>query len=319
MKLALVLRPLAEERLKLARQIGVTDIVTVLPQEDQSGPVWDFHAILQHRKRVEDAGLTWSVVESVPISDRIKLGLEGRDADIDAYCQTVRNLGAAGIPIMCYNWMAVFNWIRTSVTTRTRGDALASSYDHSLMANAGLTKYGEVSEERLWDTLEYFLKRVIPVAEEAGVRQALHPDDPPLSPIRGISRIVTSVQAFDRVLDMLPSDYNGITFCQGNFAAMGVDVPETIRRFGKQDKIPFAHFRDVRGTVPTFEETFHDDGDTDMAECIRAYRDIGFDGPVRPDHVPTLEGEVNDTPGYTLMGRLYAIGYMKGLLHATTA
>ncbi len=314
MKLALVLRPLTEERLALARQIGVTDIVTVLPQEDQKGPVWDFQAILRHRKRIENAGLTWSVVESVPISDRIKLGLEGRDEDLDAYCQTVRNLGAAGIPIMCYNWMAVFNWMRTSMTTRTRGGALASSYDHRLMENAPLTEYGEISQQQLWDNLEYFLKRVIPVAEEAGVKQALHPDDPPLSPIRGIARIITSVEAFDRVLDLVPGDYNGITFCQGNFAAMGVNVPETIRRFDKQGKIPFAHFRDVRGTVPSFEETFHDAGDTDMAECIRAYRDIGFDGPIRPDHVPVLEGEANDNPGYTLLGRLYAIGYMKGLI-----
>lgn len=312
MRLALVLRPLNDERMALARQIGVTDIVTVLPN---AGPVWDFNAILHHKKRIEDAGLTWSVVESVPISDRIKLGLEGRDEDIDAYCQTVRNLGAAGIPIMCYNWMAVFNWMRTSVTTRGRGGALVSSYDHSLMANAPLTEYGEVTEGQLWDTLAYFLERVIPVAEEAGVKQALHPDDPPLSPIRGIARIATSVEAFQRVMDLIPGEYNGITFCQGNFAAMGANVPEAIRRFGS--RIHFAHFRDVRGAVPAFTEAFHDEGDTDMAECIRAYREIGFTGPIRPDHVPTLAGEPNDPPGYTLMGRLYAIGYMKGLIHGT--
>ncbi len=312
MKLALVLRPFTNERLQLARQIGVTDIVTVLPQEEKTGPVWDFQAILRHRKRIEDIGLTWSVVESVPISDRIKLGLEGRDADIDHYCQTIRNLGAAGIPIMCWNWMAVFGWMRTSMTTRTRGDALSSSYDHALMENAPLTEHGEVGEERLWESLEYFLKRVIPVAEEAGVKQGLHPDDPPLSPIRGIARIVTSIEAYDRILNLVPSEAHGLTFCQGNFKAMGADIPAAIRHF--DSRIHFAHFRDLKGTVPTFEETFHDAGETDMAACIRAYNDIGFDGPIRPDHVPVLAGEANDTPGYTLMARLYAVGYMKGLI-----
>ena len=314
MNLALVLRPLNEERMKLATQIGITDIVTTLPGEDRPGPVWDYLAIVRHRKRIEDAGLRWSVVESLPISDRIKLGLDGRDEDIEHYCQTVRNLGAAGIPVMCYNWMAVFNWMRTSVTTRSRGGALGTSYDHSLMEDAPLTEHGEVSEDLLWETLQYFLERVIPVAEEAGVQQAMHPDDPPLSPIRGISRIMTSVDAYERLFELVPSKVNGVTFCQGNFAAMGADVPATIRSFGKRNKIFFAHYRDVKGTVPEFEEAFHDDGDTDMAECMRAYRDVGFEGPVRPDHVPTLEGEPNDPPGYTLMGRLFAVGYMKGVL-----
>ncbi|MDP6775872.1 MAG: mannonate dehydratase [Candidatus Latescibacteria bacterium] len=300
--------------MKLATQIGITDIVTTLPGDDRDGPVWDYLAIVRHRKRIEDAGLRWSVVESVPISDRIKLGLDGRDEDIDHYCKTVRNLGAAGIRVMCYNWMAVFNWMRTSVSTRSRGGALATSYDNSLMENAPLTEHGEVSEDLLWDTLQYFLERVIPVAEEAGVKQGMHPDDPPLSPIRGISRIMTNVDAYERLFDLVPSEVNGVTFCQGNFAAMGVDVPNTIRSFGKRNKIFFAHYRDIKGAVPSFVEAFHDDGDTDMAECMRAYRDVGFEGPIRPDHVPTLEGEPNDPPGYTLMGRLFAVGYMKGVL-----
>ncbi len=314
MRISLVLRPLSEERMQLAKQIGVTDIDTVLPADQQNGPVWNFNALVQHRKRIDDAGLFWSVVESVHIPDRVKLGQEGRDEDIADYCQTIRNLGAAGVPIMCYNWMPVFNWLRTSVSTRTRGGALATSYDHDLMKDAPLTEHGEVSEDLLWETLEYFLKRVIPVAEEAGVKQAMHPDDPPLSPIRGIARIMTSVENFERALDIVPSDYNGVTFCQGNFAAMGANVPNTIRRFGKNGKIHFAHFRDIKGTVPRFEEAFHDDGDSDMAECMRAYRDVGFEGPIRPDHVPTIAGEPNDPPGYTLLGRLYAVGYMKGLL-----
>jgi mannonate dehydratase len=116
---------------------------------------------------------------------------------------------------------------------------------------------------------------------------------------------------------MAPSDSSGMTFCQGTFAAMGVDVPASIRRFGRRKKIFFAHFRDVRGAVPTFQETFHDEGDTDMAEAIRAYREVGFDGPMRPDHAPTMEGESNSDPGYATRGKVFAIGYLKGLIDAT--
>ena len=313
MRIALVIRPFTDENLQTALQMGVEDVVTVLPN---AGPVWDYLAILRHKKRIEDQGLRWSVVESVPISDNIKLGLEGRDREIDQYCQTIRNLGAAGIPVMCYNWMAVFGWMRTSMTTRTRGNALASTYDHSDMEDAPpITDYGDITEERLWENLEYFLKRVIPVAEEAGVKQGLHPDDPPLSPIRGVARIITSPEAYDRVISFIPSEYNGLTYCQGNFKAMGADIPATIHHF--KDHIHFAHFRDLHGQVPTFSESFHDDGDTDMAEAIRTYKAIGFKGVIRPDHTPTFAIDEEDIGGYNFLGRLYAVGYMRGLIHGT--
>jgi mannonate dehydratase len=169
----------------------------------------------------------------------------------------------------------------------------------------------------MWRNFEYFLKRVVPVAEQANVKLALHPDDPPISPVRGIARIIRNEEAFERVFEMAPSDSSGMTFCQGTFAAMGVDVPEAIRQFGRRKKIFFAHFRDVRGAVPTFQETFHDEGDTDMAAAIRAYREVDFDGPMRPDHAPTMEGESNDDPGYATGGKIFAIGYLKGLIDAT--
>jgi mannonate dehydratase len=325
MKLALVSRPLKESEMRLAKQLGVTDIVSVLPghsplpnREQES--VWEYLPLVRLRKQVEDAGLTLSVIESIPISDRITLGLPGRDEDLNKFCESVANMGRAGIPILCYNFMAVFNWLRTSTTTRGRGGALVTSYDHSLMENAPLIYTGEVSDEKMWENFEYFLKKVMPVAEEFKVKLALHPDDPPLSPIRGLARIIRNVDAFKRVIEMVPSDNNGITFCQGNFAAMGnVDVPQTIRYFGQRNKIFFAHFRDVRGSVPKFEETFHDEGKTNMAETMRAYRDIGFDGPMRPDHAPTMEGESNDEPGYMIYGKLFAVGYMKGLIDAVNS
>jgi mannonate dehydratase len=317
MNIALFPVPLTDSAMRLAAQIGVTQIVAGRPEGD-SGPVWDFMALLRMRQRVEAAGLRLTVIESIPISDRIKLGLDGRDEDLDDFCTSLRNMGAAGIPILCYNWMAGFGWLRTSLADRGRGGALVTSYKHELMQNAPLTQYGEVSEDQLWDAFEYFLKRVVPVAEEAGVKLALHPDDPPLSPIRGMGRIMRSFENFKRVIELVPSPNNGITMCQGNFAAMtDVDsVPDAIRYFGERGKIFFSHFRDVSGKVPSFSEVFHDEGPTDMLASMKAYMDVGFDGPMRPDHAPTLEGESNDHPGYMIMGKVFAIGYMRGLIEA---
>ncbi len=147
----------------------------------------------------------------------------------------------------------------------------------------------------------------------------MHPDDPPLSPIRGLGRIMRSVENFQRLLDLVPSPVNGITLCQGNFTLMTDDLPSVIRHFGQQGKIFFVHMRDVRGVPDNFVETFHDDGKTDMLACMRAYRDIGFDGVYRPDHVPTMEGDSNEHAGYSSIGRLFAIGYLRGLEQAVYA
>jgi mannonate dehydratase len=172
------------------------------------------------------------------------------------------------------------------------------------------------AEPALWENFEYFLTRVVPVAEKAGVRLALHPDDPPISPVRGLGRIMRTVEAFERVIELVPSEFNGITLCQGNFALMTDDLPAVIRDFGSAGAINFVHFRDVRGTPEHFVETFHDDGPTDMLECLRAYADVGYTGVLRPDHVPTLFGEANDKPGYAVLGRLFAVGYIRGLAEA---
>ncbi|MBZ0294400.1 MAG: mannonate dehydratase [Anaerolineae bacterium] len=312
---ALYFRDYSEANMRLAKQIDIADAVTGRPPGDE-GPVWDYVTLLRFKQHFAEAGLNLSVIESIPVTDRIKLGLPGRDEDLDNFCQSLRNMGAAGIPILCYNWMTVFGWFRTSFNTQSRGGALVSSFDNDLLKDGPPAYHEEVTEERLWDSLDYFLKAVVPVAEEAGVKLAMHPDDPPMSPVRGVGRIMTSVDNFQRLIDLYPSPNNGITFCQGNFASMGADIPAAIKKFGDQDKIFFVHFRDVRGTVPKFVETFHDDGDNDMVAAMRAYVDIGFDGPMRPDHTPTMEGESNDHPGYMLYGRLHAVGYMKGLLQA---
>jgi len=309
-----------KDRIEFAKQMGITHAVINAARKahtlDSQDRPWEYAPLLQKVKSFEDMGFKVSVIEGPTPLDNVKLGLSRRDEEIEVFQNFLRTLGQLKIPTVCYNWMPIVGWFRTDVNVPARGGARVTGYNHELMLDAPLTEAGVVTAETMWKNLKYFLDAVVPVAEEAGVQLAIHPDDPPVDSLMGIARILINAEAFQKVIDLVPSEYNGITLCQGSFSAMGENIPELILRFGKQKKIFFAHFRDIRGTAGNFVETFHDDGPTDMYECIKCYNKIGFEGCIRPDHVPAMWGEENVNPGYTLLGNLFAVGYMKGLMEA---
>lgn len=312
MKLASVLTPLSVANMRLAVQCGVEGVVIRYP-----GP--GLEPLLAAKREIEEQGLRVFAVEGDLPIEKIKLGIDHDGAELKAMLQLIRDLAAAGIPLVCYNFMAGTDWVRTRLDAPERGGAKVTAFKLADAQRAvSLDSRREivttsVGADALWRNLERFLESVIPVAEEQAITLTMHPDDPPLPEFQGKARIMNSVENFERLLRLVPSPRNAICFCQGTFATMGVDIPETIRRLGPH--IQYVHFRDVRGCPEEFAETFHDNGPTDMAAAIRAYREIGFSGPIRPDHVPQLEGEEDGEPGYTMLGRLFAYGYIRGLIH----
>jgi mannonate dehydratase len=318
MKLAMMLPATPSPRWKVAKQCGVNyAVTTVSPQRTGIAHAWELDTLALIQKNLEEAGLKLAAIEGpgVPMN-KIKLGLPGRDEEIEIFCALIRNAGKLGIPTICYNFMAQIGWNRTAVDVRERGGALTMEFNLEDAEKKGLTEAGVVSEERVWENFTYFIRRVVPVAEKAGVQLGLHPDDPPLSPLQGIGRIIRTAEAYRKAMQLAPSPMNGITFCQANFKLMGEDLEKLIREFSGRKKIFFVHFRDVRGTAKHFQETFHDNGPTDMAAMLKLYHEVGFEGPIRPDHAPTMEGESNDDPGYAVMGKVFAFGYMKGIAYA---
>jgi mannonate dehydratase len=308
---------------RMLTQIGVEHAVGVLPRfmsdwrQAAGEQPWDYTPLALYQQQMGEAGLTLSVIEDNPPMDRLRLGTAGREEELEAACTLIRNMGRLGIGVWCLNWMPVIGWTRTSVAVPGRGGAAVSGFDLGVVAGAPPTAIGSVPPEQLWKTLEWFLERACPVAEEAGVLLAMHPDDPPLPSLRGIARILSSVESFERLIELNPSPANAITLCQGNFALMTDDLPGVIERLG--ERIAFVHFRDVRGTPERFVETFCDEGPTDMLACMRAYRTIGFGGVLRSDHVPLLESDRADVAGYSHLARLHAVGYMQGLREAALA
>ena len=314
MKLGLDARhKLDDELLTFGRQVGATHVIAGAPIMPSDKGYYHFFDLLRLRKRVEDAGMVLWAIENVPFHfyDKVIYGLPGRDEQIENWCKTLRNMGKAGIPVLGYHFMAVFLF-RTSESIVGRGGALVTGFDYDLVKDAPVAETGEITEEQLWDNLTYFLKAVIPVAEQAGVRMALHPDDPPISPIAGVARIMRSHAALKRLTEIVPSPSNALNFCQGTVSEMPENVLDAIRYFGQRKKIFYVHFRNTTGPVPSFAETFIDNGFVDMLQAMRAYAESGFEGYLIDDHTP---GVVNDAP-WGFRGRAYSIGYMKALIKA---
>ena len=327
MKLAMSAR-IDDESLTFARQLGATHVdcggQTLLAADKG---YYDFQTLLLLRQRIQDAGLHWAVLGGVPQDwfDKIKLGLPGRDEQIDNWCKTLRNMGAAGVPVLGYFFSLRCGdgnyGLRTSKTTRGRGGAIVPSFDYDLVQGATqeywdppISESVQMSEEQMWDNLTYFLKAVIPVAEEAGVKMALHPDDPPISPIAGVARIMRSHDALKRFIEIVPSDCNGLWFCQGTISEMPGNVLDAIRYFGSRNKIFYVHFRNVTGTVPAFSETFIDEGHVNALEAMLTYKELGYAGALMYDHVPGL---VVDREG-NHASIAFAVGYMKALIDTVT-
>lgn len=327
--------------LERIRQIpGMTGIVTAI-YDIPVGEVWPLEKINKLKNKVENSGLRLEVIESVPVHEAIKLGIEGRDEFIDNYCQTIRNLGQAGIGIVCYNFMPVFDWTRSELEHELKDGSTALIYQDTTVEkmdplsgelelpgwdtsheNEGLKDlmemYQDIDEEDLWKNLKYFLERVIPVAEEADVKMAIHPDDPPWS-IFGLPRIITNKKNLERFINLVDSPYNGLSLCTGS---LGVnpenDIPEMVRYFAGKGRIHFAHMRNVKITgEKCFEEAAHPSqyGSLDMYEIMKAYYETGYDGPLRPDHGRMVWGE-EGRPGYGLYDRALGATYLYGIWEA---
>jgi mannonate dehydratase len=317
MRLATVLTPVNDRHLRLAAQCGVEELVVRYPG-DQPGAL---------KRAVDEAagyGLSVSVVEGYLPIEKLKIGRDdGRQ--LAAMQRLMEQMSDCQVPLLCYNFMACTDWARTELAAPERGGARTTAFRLADAQKAQLLGYQasdpeheiaarEETHTSLWQHLDHMMDSLLPVAERLGILMAMHPDDPPLPELLGKPRIMHSVESFQQLLQRYPSKSNRICFCQGTFAAMGCDIPTTIRMFG--DAIAYVHFRDVRGTADAFIETFHDNGPTDMPAAMKTLWDVGFRGAMRPDHVPQLVGEEDGEPGYTILGRLFAWGYMRGLMHA---
>jgi len=302
-RIAEFFQPDQESLIRLVKQCGVTDVVGAMDWSEglevpKERLPWSLDKLAVQKKRYEETGFYLAALENRPPMEKVKLGIEGRDQEIEQVIELIRNMGKLEIPVWCYEWMPIFNWIRTTTNLPSRGGALVTQFRLEDVTDPYENEYG-LTEEKLWDNLKYFLDAVVPEAESAGVKLAMHPDDPPIRLVKGTPRIMYSIDNFQRLLDLHPSEMSGIALCQGNFTLMTDDLPGVIRKFGKQQKIFFVHFRDVQGQATDFVETFHDDGKTDMVACMQAYKEVGYNGICRPDHVPTMGEDSNQNFGYS--------------------
>ena len=327
--------------LEYIRQIPNMRSVVSAIYDVKPGEVWSEESLAKMKKTVEDAGLIFDIVESVPVHENIKLGRENRDELIENYCENIRRCAKYGVKCITYNFMPVFDWTRTQLD-KTAPDGSTSlvmyweqmkgldplkddihlpgwdsSYTQEEVREL-ITAYGKLGEEGLWENLEIFLKKIIPVAEECGVRMAIHPDDPPY-PIFGIPRIITTEANIDRMLAIVDSPANSLCLCTGSLGcALTNDIVKMTEKYAARDRIAFMHMRNVLVLEDgSFEECGHlsKNGSIDMYEITKALVKHGFDGYVRPDHGRMIWGETGK-PGYGLYDRALGAAYINGLFEA---
>lgn len=328
------------------RQIpGMDGIVSAL-YDIPVGEVWPLDRIMALKKEINDYGLKFEVVESVNVHEDIKLGLPSRDRYIENYKETIRNLARAGIKVICYNFMPVFDWIRTDLAKNLPDGSNAMFFEKAKIENLSaeemienmekgskgfslpgweaerlkdikklFAQYKDVTEEDLFANLKYFLEKIIPVAEENGIKMAIHPDDPPWS-VFGLPRIVTNKENLERIINLVDSPSNGITLCSGSLGASpDNDVVEIFRHFVRKGRVPFVHVRNIKiYENGDFIETSHRvaDGSLDIVGIIKVLHEEGFNGYLRPDHGRMIWGE-EARPGYGLYDRALGIMYMLGI------
>lgn len=291
-----------------AKQCGVECGVIRLPEE----PEFDicdkshWHSVY---KRFMDFGIKPVVIEPMPnaLHDHIKAGDDKRDESIEKIIKMLPIMDSLAIRTICFNFMAHIGWYRTNQALVERGGALVTGFCMEDYKEG----QSEITPDQLWKNYTYFIQAVLPYAERYGIRLALHPDDPPVPKLGNVSRIMISHENIKKAMAIGNSENLGITMCQACYQVMGENLLQVIPEM--KEKIFFVHFRNVTGNKYDFRETFHDNGDIRMGEILALYQKCGIDVPIRVDHVPTMAGE-KETSGYTALGRLYAIGYLKGLL-----
>lgn len=339
------------DKIKLTdiRQIpGMKGIVGTL-FDLPAGAVWPKERIKALVEEVEAAGLSLKVIESVNIHDDIKIGLPSRDLYIENYKETIRNLAAYGIEVICYNFMPIFDWIKTDLDYRLADGSSTMAFEKAGIdkdpeeivkeveeSSSGYTlpgweperlahvkelfaAYKDVDDDKLRENFAYFLKAIIPTCEEVGIKMAVHPDDPPYS-IFGLPRIVKNRDDLDWVCNVIDSPSNGITLCTGSIAEDPANnVYEILAEFCRRDRIPFAHVRNIQylGNDKDFYEAPHlsSEGSLDMYQILEAMYKNGFDGYIRPDHGRMIWGETG-RPGYGLYDRAIGASYLLGLWEA---
>lgn len=316
---------------------GIVSAIYNIP----AGEAWPKEKILKLKKSIEDLGLKLEVIESVPVHEDIKLGLPTRDHYINNYIETIKNLGESDVNAVCYNFMPVFDWVRSTLNKRMEDGSITLAFDNEKITSSDpindgfdlpgwgamyskeemrrlLKQYRDISEEDLWNHLAYFLEKVIPVGEKYDVKMAAHPDDPPWS-VFGLPRIVTNHTNLERLVNIVDSPSNELTLCTGSLGSNpDNDVIDIVKNFSKKGKLHFLHFRNIKTNGEhSFEETAHfsKQGSLNMFEILKAAVQSGFDGPIRPDHGRMIWGEKGN-PGYGLYDRALGCSYINGLLEA---